>query len=438
MCLIERPQITTLALPRSPTWPSELLPLHQAPFHFLPDVYQFSKFMLATPSYLVSDLTHDLEELTAERRLLAGMKDDLGVSFIDGAVTKIQQQIARATALNTPMLRGQIERAYKDKLELEERVMYREKRQLDVQSFKEDIPADFLAMKLPGICKPILLSSSELWRVQETSPRLVASKARNQPRPRRNINPPPPTNQTYYYYQAASGLPIYLHPLDIRILLAHFNSYSAFPDTIAIRVDAFSESTVNDDLRKRCKYLAHLPQGADVVFIEANLEGVVGSEGLKNFEGLLESRTVRRKEKGRKDDRAKAKAEEREREKEKFWASSGANSIAGSDPILISTPPRVDNFPAHGTGTPQEESELCEPSSPQQQQFLGAWGTRSFASALHSPPAHPSYRAQQRDGNNIEDEWDMDVAWHELEQRVGRRKKGAKLVVLGGAGGRRR
>jgi hypothetical protein len=49
MRLMQRPQITTLALPRSHTWPSDLLPPHQAPFHFLPDVYTYAKFMLATP-----------------------------------------------------------------------------------------------------------------------------------------------------------------------------------------------------------------------------------------------------------------------------------------------------------------------------------------------------------------------------------------------------
>ena len=72
-------------------------------------------------------------------------------------------------------------------------------------------------------------------------------------------------------------------------------------------MQSLSEGTVNDDLRKRCKYLAHLPEGADVVFIEADLEGVVSSEGLKNFEGPLNMHTARRKEKGRKDDRAYAK-----------------------------------------------------------------------------------------------------------------------------------
>ncbi|KAJ3575247.1 hypothetical protein NP233_g1231 [Leucocoprinus birnbaumii] len=439
MRLIERPQITTLALPRSHTWPSELLPPHQAPFHFLPDVYQFSKFMLATPSYLISDLTRDLDELDTERRLLAGMKDDLGASFVDAAEAKVRLQMARASALDTPLLKEQVEKALKDQRDLEERAALNARRRQDEVSLQEEIPTEFLAVKSPGTQTPISSAPSQVPDLQESLPRSLSSKSRNQPRQRRNINPPPPTNQTYYYYQAASGLPIYLHPLDIRILLAHFNSYSAFPDTITIQVDAFSESTVNDDLRKRCKYLAHTPEGADVVFIEANLGSVVGAQGLKNFEGLLKSRMARRKEKGKKDDRAKAKAEEREREKEKLWTASVANSISSSNPISIRTPQPADDLSTF-VASPPLDFEPAESSPPQQPQTSGAWGARSFASALHSPPTQPVTRGQQRNRANAEDEWDVDVAWHELEQRAsgGRKKKGAKLVLLGGGGGRRR
>ncbi|KXN88938.1 RING finger protein 10 [Leucoagaricus sp. SymC.cos] len=445
MRLIERPQITTLALPRSHTWPSELLPPHQAPFHFLPDVYSFSKFMLATPTYIVSDLTRDLDELASERRLLARMKDDLGLSFVDRAEAKVRQQIANATALNSPILQGQIEKTTKDQHDLEERAAFRERRQRDEQSLQEEIPVEFLAIKSTGTQTPISSAPPESHQVsnsQDSLPRSPAPQPRSHPRHRRNINPPPPTTQSYYYYQAASGLPIYFHPLDIRILLAHFNNYTAFPDTIDVRVEAFSESTIDDDLRKRCKYLAHMPEGADVVFIEADLEGVVGLEGLKNFEGSLKSRTTRRQEKGKKDDRAKAKAEEREREKEKLWTSSAAHAISCSSPISNLTSPPVDDFSTPVASPPQDtgSTESSPPPPPQQQQQAsGAWGARSFASALHSPPTHPPSQGQPKNRTNVEEEWNLDVAWHELEQRAGgRKKKSAKLVVLGGGGGRRR
>src|SRR5713101_8123340 len=63
MRLIQRPHITNMALPRSDTWQAEsqaggdLLQPHEAPFHFLPDVERFARFMLASPEQLILDIT---------------------------------------------------------------------------------------------------------------------------------------------------------------------------------------------------------------------------------------------------------------------------------------------------------------------------------------------------------------------------------------------
>ncbi|KAF9074964.1 hypothetical protein BDP27DRAFT_1381018 [Rhodocollybia butyracea] len=420
MRLIQRPQITTLALPRSTTWPSDLLPPHQAPFHFLPDVFDFSKFMLVTPSQLISDLTRDLDELSIERRMFAGMHDDLGIFFIDAAEQKVKNQIGKASALDTPFLRGQIEKANRDHREIRERVVLHERRRkAEASPHASDVPQEFLALKsssnIPSLPIPTSISTGH--------------NSRTTPKQRRNINPPPPSTSTYFYYQAASGLPLYLHPVDIRILLSHFGEYASFPDSISIRVDAFSEGTVNDDLRKRCKYLAHLPEGADVIFVEADLEGVVGTEGLKNFEHALKMRKSRRKEKVRKDDRAKARAEERECEKRQYTAEVSWGS----------SEPRGAAIPLEPVTEIASEVEVLPSVLP----VSGAWGQGSFASALRSTSTSSSdinANAQgHRPQRDAEDEWDIDIAWHELEQRsgTGKKKRNNKLVVLGGGGGRR-
>ncbi|KAK2461508.1 hypothetical protein APHAL10511_005971 [Amanita phalloides] len=419
MRLVQRPQITTLALPRSCTWPSDLIPPHQAPFHFIPDVFAFSKFMLATPSYLIADLTKDLDDLAAERRALAQFNDTLALSFIDGADEKIRHEIAKVAALDSLQLQERIEKAIRDQHELEERFVVGQRwsgGQEPVAEAVDDIPIEFLVSKGQGVS------------TLATAP--PPPNSRNMPKHRRNLNPPPPSTNTYFYYQAASGLPIFLHPLDIKILLSHFSSYSSFPDNITVRVEACSEGTVNDELRKRCKYLAHLPESADVVFVEADVSGVVGAEGLKNFENALKMRSARRKDKERKDDRAKARAEERERDKERTHdASWGAASQA------------VQSLASDAAVVPAEELSESFPSATQQgppAQTAGAWGSRSFASALHTPVSQPrpSPPARRED----EDFWD-DIAWHELERSAnsgGRKKRGAKLVLGGAGSGRRR
>ncbi|CCL98094.1 uncharacterized protein FIBRA_00088 [Fibroporia radiculosa] len=429
MRLMQRPQITTLALPRSETWPSDLLPPHQAPFHFLPDIFAFSKFMLATPAYLIADLTKDLDDLATERRILASMSDDLGVNFIDAADAKVRHQIAKAAALETPQLKEAVDNALHTQQQIYDRVVFHNQRKQEDQHARdplEDAPQDFLAIQNFGFASPLAS--------QTTTPGIKSrsSTPTRNPKLRRNLNPPPPSTSTYYFYQAATGMPIFLHPLDIRILFSHFNSYAAFPDVINIRVESFAESTVNDDLRKRCKYLAHLPEGADVVFVEADLEGVVGAERLKSFEGPLRMRRSRRKEKEKKDDKARARAEEREKEK---------LAHAWREPNHVFTSPTYQRpaSPAEGDDFPDS---VEQPSVQAPAEAAGAWGNRSFASAAHAAQGRPTgQRAPARREREEEDEWDLDVAFHELEQRGvrgGGKKKPARMVVLGGGGGRRR
>ncbi|VDB84192.1 unnamed protein product [Peniophora sp. CBMAI 1063] len=405
MRLMERPQITTLALPRSPTWPSDLLPPHQAPWHFLPDIHTFSKFMLATPTFLTEALQADLRDLAAEKRSMLGLGDTVSAAFIDAAEQRLHDQIAKATALDTELLRASVERALAIQHDIEERAALNKRRLAEQQ--RPSTPAT------------------------EDTPEVVTPTQRG-PRQRRNINPPPPSTQTYYYYQASSGAPVFLHPLDIKILHSHFAGYTSFPDAITVRVENTAEGSVDADLRKRCKYLGHLPEGADVVFVEADLSDVVGQDGLRAFEGPLKARKSKRESKVKKDDRARVRAEEREREKfaEANWRQTGVYIPAVRAPSPV--------------GFEEESTEPAVSASPPV--VSGAWGARSFASTM----AAPAVRRQQPE--HEADEWELDAAWHELEARSlggsavsngggGRKKRGRQgqsLVVLGNGPGRRR
>lgn len=398
-----------------------MLPLHQTPFHFLPDVYNFAKFMLATPDYLIGNLNSDLDELAAERRILESISDSLGIVFINAAETRVREQIANASTLNTSILKGEIEKTLRRQEEVNKRSgLYAKGIILEDVAEAEEVPHEFIG-------------SSSRSASATVSGHGLLPQPRNQPRQRRNLNPPPPSTSSYYFYQAASGLPLYFHPLDIRILLSHFHSYSSFPDDITVHVEFVSLGSVNDDLRKRCKYLAHMPEGADVAFIESDLEDVVGSEGLKNFEVPLRMRTARRKEKERKEEKAKFKAEERE----KLKLNVGLSEWVGS-----SSRGFADGYPRETIEQSSFVAPIPTPVNSATLSGAGAWGARSFASALHSSRtvSAPRQRSPNPSNPTAADEWDIDVAWHELEQRNGggRRKRANKLVILGSGGGGRR
>ena len=363
MRLMQRPQLTTLALPQSDTWPSDLIPPHQVTFHFLPDIYAFARFMIPTPQSLRKDFEDEVENLEIDRDDRLGYGDDIGASFVEGAITKVRALIEEAKLLDVPAMQEAITAA---KRGMERLQTQREMRE-NVAKF-----ADF--------------SISDVrptdWNAQQeqafSAMREASATPTKQLKTRKNVNPPPPSTSTYYFYQAGSGSLTFLHPLDIRILLSHFGSYANFPQSIEVKVEAQNEGTVDDDLRKRCRYLAHLPEATDVTFVEVDLESVVGKEALTAFEGALKSRRARRKEKERKDDRAKIRAEEREKEKlaEDYWVLK--YSATRTHTVMQREEEELRAF---------LRSEHNSDETPVQQPVSGAWGQRSFASTLSGPAA---------------------------------------------------
>lgn len=403
MRLMERPQITTLALPQSSTWPTSstspsdqpLLAQHQAPWHFQPDVMTYCKFMLATPDLLLESLTQDVDELAAEKKLLSSFGSTQGddtIAYVTLAEKKVSEQMGKViNELDTPAVRSAIGQAKNDLKEHEEaergqrvrdseNTSRRRRRQIEreaeehrqlevakatetgdlsrVEAAQDDSSTApmttpsvessegaeaFLTLRAQGQggsylprpkeeanASPAVATSSD--EAANTAPPTAPAPKAHQ-RPRRNLNPPAPSSSSYLFYQAASGQNIYLHPLDIKVLHSQFGAYSRFPRDIAVKVQGAEEGSMNEELQKRCKYLTHLPKGTDVVFIEVDWEtmaatatGTSSAEGvveadeprlieektLKPYTQVLRARRNKRRDKERKEDRAKLKAEEAE------------------------------------------------------------------------------------------------------------------------------
>ncbi|KAI1742591.1 hypothetical protein F4680DRAFT_411136 [Xylaria scruposa] len=117
-----------------------------------------------------------------------------------------------------------------------------------------------------------------------------------------------PAKQKFHFYEAPPHL--YLSPLDIRILKTKFGDFSNFPSTLLPRVEHISTGHVVDDtLRKRAKYLAHLPQGCVVSFLECDWTDIVPSEILETFANDLERRRKLHRDKAAQEERERVQAE---------------------------------------------------------------------------------------------------------------------------------
>lgn len=433
MRLVERPQITTLALPQSSTWPTSstspsdqpLIAQHQAPWHFQPDVMEFAKFMLATPELLLNSLTQDIDELSSEKRLLSSMgavQGDNTLSYIDLAERKVREQMAKVVnELDTPVVKSSIGHAKNDlkehrdaerarQLREGEHLSRRRRRQAEkeqqaaqqaadegkeavsesntVKRSEEDAAPkestegaeDFLALKSSN------QGGSYISRVDDSASfapteegAATSTPTKSSQRTRRNINPPNPSASSFLFYQASSGQSIFMHPLDIKIMHSHYGSYAKFPRDIAVKVQGAEEGSMNEELRKRCRYLTHLPKGTDVVFIEIDWEAmareptgsttedatqlpVVDKRTLKQYEQILRARRNKRRDKERREDRAKLKAEAAEAAKRPGGGASGpvpmmSRGQQGSGGRFDQDPPLSASYGSETAGSVQSSRQ---------------------------------------------------------------------------------
>ncbi|KAI9689024.1 MAG: hypothetical protein M1822_000761 [Bathelium mastoideum] len=134
----------------------------------------------------------------------------------------------------------------------------------------------------------------------------------------------------YYFYQAL--LHYYLSPLDIRILKAAFGQFSSFPSTILPRVEHVSTGhIVDDDLRKRTKYLGHLPYGCEVGFLECEWTDVVAPDVLERFRPEIERRRKKNFDKESREEKERIRAEKEEEDKRYAAARRKRPSLPHSD-----------------------------------------------------------------------------------------------------------
>lgn len=451
MRLVRRPQITTLALPRSSTWPSDAVPPLRAPWQFTPDAFAYAKFMLGAPDYMKDELTAQKEELQREIATLrrwgrrGATDEELGIAFVDAAARRVDDQLTKVEGLKTTSVMTARKKALREiheeqekkgkaaeaaelplvtdtsSSEVEQEPEVNEPtapEQVDTTASRsEEVPIDFL-----GSRNPTSLSSN--------APAFVPSMLnppKKLPHQRRNVLPPPQADEdpAFYFYQASSGQPIFLQPLDIRILKSHFGTYQAMPDSIEVVVEGADEGSMNDELRRRCKWLAHLPIASDVVFVEADLSKIVSRKSLEPYSTALKQRRNKRRDRARKEDKAKLRSEQKAAEALPIYSSTGEFGLPTSIPFSTMTPSSWDDvqaFPSPspalarpGTSPPLQLSTSAS-SNPPSNTAASTWSNRSFATALHA--SH----------STVYDE-DYEDQWNEVEESLGRQR-----AARGGSG----
>jgi hypothetical protein len=190
----------------------------------------------------------------------------------------------------------------------------------------------------------------------------------------RHFEKPQPNEYLFYH-----GLQhYYLSSLDIRILQAAFGSYKHFPSSILPRVERVSSGhVVDDELRKKVKYLGHLPYGCEVGFLECDWTDTVSPEILKDFAVQIDRRRKRHSEKEAREEKDRVRIE---KASEREIASLRRNKRPSIPNDLFS----ADNLPTLG-GSATDSSGNEHGSSP-------PWShrTNSAFASLASPGTSPN------------------------------------------------
>jgi len=160
-------------------------------------------------------------------------------------------------------------------------------------------------------------------------------------------SPSSTTPDEYLFYNSLRHH--YLSPLDIRILSSAFGSYSSFPSSILPRIERISSGHVIDDnLRKKVKYLGHLPYGCEVNFLECDWTDTVPPQILDRFKPDLERRRKRKTDKEAREEKERARAEELG-DREFAYAAGNTSSSFRRKKVVDSTTDDEEWRPLAGT-----------------------------------------------------------------------------------------
>ncbi|TVY40791.1 putative RING finger protein [Lachnellula subtilissima] len=161
---------------------------------------------------------------------------------------------------------------------------------------------------------------------------------------------------------------------------------------------------MDDELRKRTKYLSHLPYGCEVGFLECNWTDVVDPEILENFLPEIEKRRKRNRDKENREEKDRLRAEKAEDEAR--WATARrkrpimpTENFSEDDfhPLASSSLDATNASPPWATRQGSAFASLASPStSPSAPRTV--WGTTVIA------PASPDFQPQQLE-NDGDDGW---------------------------------
>ena len=393
--LLRREPGTTLALPRDTA--ESYGRSDDIPWYHVAGMMEYARFMKGGEEYMTAQYDQEIADLDAQAKedeLMFG--DDS--SWNRKAMLAIEDLKQKLSGLGDPPTSGPTTNATTKQIIVPE----------SWESVEQDQSPDLTAAIQD-------LSINQNFRPTRSLP--VPAKAGNA-----SARPP---SHSFYFYHALPNF--FLSPLDIRILKTAFGDFSTFPSTILPRVEHISTGhVIDDDLRKRAKYMAHLPYGFEVTFLECDWTDVISPTVLEQFQEEIFRRKKKNSEKEAREERDRIRAEKEEDEKR--WAAarrprrpsvgpksftdtdfqplvdpvSHASSSPGLESTLATTPPWINNRPQSAFAS------LTTPgTSPDAHRTV--WGTAAIGPRSPSPISAPAPASTTQVDDGWLQDWEKDL-----------------------------
>jgi len=101
----------------------------------------------------------------------------------------------------------------------------------------------------------------------------------------------------FYFYQAVNGQRIFLHALNIQMLVYEYGTLEACPHTITAKILEMDSSSMSEDLRQRLRYLRHMPLSCSFDVAELDLNAQLSRKTIAQFKDQLAERRKQRQRK---------------------------------------------------------------------------------------------------------------------------------------------
>jgi Zinc finger, C3HC4 type (RING finger) len=347
--LVMREPGTTLALPRDAG--DSYGDREDIPWYNVAEIMDYARFMKGGEKYMISQYDDEIEELEKQSQ-----EDEL--MFGDDTTWSRKAVMAVTTAKESvrgigdpPDTQNEKKPPPRDPIPFNE---------------EQDVPEMYkhhhAAISVPSIPPTPIAGQSTTFSALDDLTRQtnkISVTLQRKPLPNTTAASRPQT-QPYYFYHALPNF--YLSALDIRILRATYNHFSSFPSTVLPRITHISTGhIVDDDLRKRAKYIAHLPYGCEVSFLECDWSGIVPAHILDQFTADLGRRNKKNHEKEAREERERVRAERLEDEQR--WAAARRRRPSLNNNGIARSLSETDFVPLTAEAAPSSSLPIGEQNS---------------------------------------------------------------------------